>query len=594
MSRLKAAGDGDHRAQAAPATVDCAQLKRRYELLKTARSPVEAVWDQIEKFIGPFGSGLRKEAEGDAALAWQKFDVWDSSAIEDSEKLAASIFGSVMSPAIRWYRLTFRDKELGDHTEAAKALDENGDRSFDALQESDFNTESASGLLDLVRYGNMFIVCEAASESEWEGLDFTSVPLREAYFEEDSKGGIKTFYRRFTWTAVQMVDKFGEEGVPEKIRELAAKPEGAVTTQEVVFCISERPAEAKKKRKSLVLAPRLRPYCSCYFLHETAEMLGEEGGYYEMPVFLARWQRTAGSAWGHGPGHLALPTVKLLNALCEGDVGAVEKVIDPAVLTTERGLMSDLDLSPGGMTVVRDLEKSLKVFESAARFDVTHQKIADLRGMVRRIFHTDELQLKDSPAMTATEAQIRYELMNRLLGSTLSRLQSDYLSPLLHLILRIMFRAGKLKRMPPEVIKAGGDIRVDYQGPLSRAQRTDEVAAIERVASFIAALTKLKVPEALEVFNVESSVREVAKRLGVPADVLISKLEMEKKRKQREAAQAAMLKAQVAQAHGDAAQAVGAGRAAMAGPGGAPGGGSFQAVGPAAPPPILAPTLEGA
>jgi hypothetical protein len=177
--------------------------------------------------------------------------------------------------------------------------------------------------------------------------------------------------------------------------------------------------------------PKSRPYGAKYILTETSEMLGEETGYYRMPAYLTRFEKTSGSMWGFGPGVIMAPTAKYINKWMEIEQQAVLKQVDPSSLVTERGLMSDLDLKPGGMTVVRDLDKSIKPYQTEGRIDFSKMELKELREMVRAAFKVDELQLKESPQMSATEAQIRYELMNRVLGPTLARLQTDMLDPLL-------------------------------------------------------------------------------------------------------------------------------------------------------------------
>jgi hypothetical protein len=533
--------------------------RRRLLSLKTDRSNIEGIWDQIDRFILPLGGAQRvTEGANESGIRWGRQEVWDITAIDGAQKLAASIHGSVTSPAIRWFRLTFRDKNLAEDQEASTWLDKVGDIAFDALQDSDFNTEVASAYLDLVAACTMVNVVEAKGDgTKWKGLDFTAVPVREAYFEEDSEGGVFRFYRSLEWTPVQIVEKFedAKTPVPEHVAQKALLPEGGITKLKVCFVIYEREGEQyEANEKKFPLLPELRPYGSCYFLEDTGEQLGDEGGYYEMPVFVTPWERTTGSRWGHGPGITALPTVKYLNAMMELTKGAIALAVDPPLAATEYGLMSDMHREPGGITVVRSKEDIFPLNGTIqARPDLGLKDIADLREQVRRLFHVDELQLKDSPAMTATEVQVRYELMNRVMGSTLARIQSSFLSKMIQCVVGILFRSGQLPPMPAQVKKSGGATTIEYQGPLSRAQRTDEVAAIERLAAYVAGLAKL-FPEVSDIFDPNQAVRNIAKRLGVPSDTLASDAELAKKRKAREAAQRAMVQAEVQRAQGEAAQ----------------------------------------
>jgi hypothetical protein len=550
-------------------TVDTANLKRRFDQLRVSRKNVEGIWDQIERFFFPLGSGSRpysKITEG--SVEWNRPDVWDSTAIDAAQKLAASIHGSVTSPAVRWFKLAWRQDELRDDVEAASWLDKVGDAVFNALQDSDFQPEIASADQDLVGYGNTVVVEESASEVEWDGIDFETVPIRECFIEADSRGGVEKFYRLLTWTAVQVCDKFGDKA-PREIRDRALEGKQLDQTYEVVFCIFEReeaearleairdrnrerrkareeslkqadaetrqafgegrparaPRQVEPDEPTYPLAPHLRPVGCAYFMAENGERLGEEGGYYEMPVCWARWQKTSGSLWGHGPCGTLLPTVKALNAWLEAELQAAAKVVDPAFGTTERGILSDLDLEPGGITVVRSKD-DLWVIESGARFDVSTRTIQDHRAMIQRGLHNDELTLKDSPAMTAAEVHARYELMNRVLGSTLARIESDLLSPIVKITIGHLMRAKQLPPVPASVQKVMGSgdshYNIEYQGPLARSQRTDEVAALERVLAFASAQMKMGVPfEFIDAtVDMAAALRGMAKLLGVPANML--------------------------------------------------------------------------
>jgi hypothetical protein len=159
-----------------------------------------------------------------------------------------------------------------------------------------------------------------------------------------------------------------------------------------------------------------------------------------------------------------------------------------------------------------------KTMDSKANFQAAEVILKDDQQAIRRIFHEDELELKDSPAMTATEAQIRYEWMNRLLGKTNTFIQTDLLGPILTNLLAMRVRLGATKPIPTK-LKRAGIANIEYQGPLARSQRTDEVAAIERGATFVAGLTQFY-PEVRACLDPVEAVKHVFQRLGVPTSVM--------------------------------------------------------------------------
>ena len=537
---------------------DIRKLRTTLQSLRSQRSTLNGVWDEIETYVMPLtGKTFSPIPTGKTEL-----QAWDFTAPLACEHLAAALAGAVVPSSARWFGFEFNDPELRRDQAALAYLEKLTELTWSELRNSDFAMEIGAGFLEYVGIGNMVLVVEPTSEEKWEGLDFSSVPSKQSHFVEDSRGGVAEYYRDLKWTPVQILDRCGDGPVPQRVTQaVKAGGDQAVTPLDVCFAIWEREELEKEgprddKGKKLPLAPERRPYGYCYFLLESGEMLGEEGGYYEMPVVVGRWAKMPGQTWGFGRGNMALLSVKYLNAYLEVARAAAEKVADPSTMVTERGLLSDLNLQPGGLTVARSKEDAW-VHESGARFDVNSDVIRDCRGEIRRLFHEDDLQLKESPAMTATEVQARRDLMDRSLGAPVGRLQTDVLSPIIHLILGHLDRAGKLPPVPGAVKAKQAEVAVTYYGAISRAQRVDEVASIERLSAFVASLVKSD-PEhfgaAADVFDPVVAVREAALRLGTPAMVLKSDEVVAREREAKAKLQMAMQQAELAKIQAGAAR----------------------------------------
>lgn len=536
--------------------MDAKEIAKRFRKLSSERSNIESTWQLIEQFIAPYRGEFFDDNNGEGSIDWKNRELYDSTAIKASNTLASSLHGSLTSPAYKWFSLRFRSDDLNANKEAKVWLEDTENRIFHAIQQSNFNLEANECYLDLVHFGTSVIV----EEIEDEEIVFKTVPTKECFFEMDAKGGVCALYRRFKYTPVQIIDKFGKNAVPDYIK---TKAEAASTERiDVVYAITKREL-GKKYEYDGPLAPEKRPYEAKYILLQSAEDIGTPQGYYEMPAFVPRWRSTSESKFGNSPSMLAMPDILTLNQLYEMFLKALEKVVDPATLTTERGLLSDLDLAAGGLTVVRDV-KDLVPFESRARFDVTQMSIEDLRMSIREAFYVDQLELKNSPAMTATEVSVRYELMQRLLGPTLGRLENDFLSPLIQRTFNIMLRAGKLADLPDVLANSGADWDIRYTGPLARSQRVDQAAAVERWLGTVGALAEIK-PEALDIVNEDEIARDMADVLNVPAKYTNSKEQIESARQARAQQQAQMQAAQLAQEQGKAAEAMGKGEQALGG-----------------------------
>jgi hypothetical protein len=504
-------------------------LRRRFLASETKFTDYRAVRERIEHFMGP--------VDDDAGV---RTDVFDFTAIDGREKLSASIHGSLVPQSVRWFQGAYRKRNnLNKNPEAAKYRDEVIDEVWNTLGASDFYLEMASACHEATGPGNALMavepVYEDLAETELETIDFTAIPTNEARWEQDRRGEIKTFWHEFEWEPSQ-IDDFCEAKGYKKFEDITLRVEKANRDPvKIVHCIFPREKIIKRKKMVYPAAPENRPWGSLWWREDTGEVFVREmdgkaeGGYYEKPIHLLRWSRKGNGLVGYGPGNIALPTVEFVNAWLEDYLKAGEKALDPPTIGTNRNMLTELDHRPGRHTLVRDVD-DIKEIPGRANFVVADKIIEMLFAQIRQIFRTDDLQLKESPAMTAMEVQVRYEIMNRLLGKTLTFIQ-QFLGAIIRACISILMRAGRLPEMPKVVEKAGGAMNIEYQGPLARSQRTDEVAAVERWVSMIYGMAQFdpRIRAAIAPKKIAEYLRE---RLGIPADLMPTEQEMEARMKE--------------------------------------------------------------
>ena len=534
-------------------------IKKRFDSLVQNRKTLEDTFQVVEKFVVPFRGEFFKPMTEEQEVEWRRREIFDSTAIMACQTLASSMQGSLTSPSVKWFTLGFRQDELNHDNESMRWIESCENKVYEALQDSAFNLEASEFYLDLSSYGTSVLVEEVDDDTtEWKGIDFSAAPIVDVYFEQDSKGRVKILYRRLKWLPLQIIDKWGEDKVPEWVK--TAHEKAANTKIEIIFCVYWR-EDKKEADTSKFLATAERPFGCKYIFHKDGSMIGDEGGKYEMPAFVARFRKVAGSRWGHSPAFVCLSDILTLNQLTEETLEALGKVVDPSTIVTERGLLSDLDLGRGGLTVARSKD-DIWAYESKARFDVGELKIDRLQQSINRAFFVDQLQLKESPAMTATEVQVRYELMQRLLGPTLGRLQQDFLDPLIERTFNILMRAGRLPEPPEFVVESKAEYDIQYIGPLPRAQRMQIVESINQFVGNMAQVAEI-FPQVLDIPDMDEIAREVARLSGVPTKLIRNEKDVKAERDKKAEAQAKMQAAAAAQEAGKAAQEVGKGAQAM-------------------------------
>ena len=516
-------------------------IKKRCSSLESDRATWEDHWQDILDYVMP----RKADISFVRAKGTKRTEVlYDSTAITANNLLAASLQGTLTSPSLPWFHLKLRDKELNEHRDVQLWLEDSARRMYDTFNESNFNTEVHELYLDLcsVGTGSMFVE-EGNNGFETEGIHFNTLHIAEYFIQENINGQVDTLYRKYKLTARQAIEEFGEDNLGEKIIEASKnKPD-----KQFNFIHAVEPT--KDYERALGKANTKLPYHSCHVCVED-KMVVRTGGYNEFPYLVPRWAKATGEIFGRSPSYNALPDIKTLNKAVEIGLKAWAKAIDPPLLVQDDGVIGRVRMTPAGITVVRN-DGAIKPLQIGSNWQITDMKETQLRTAIRQAYYSDQLQLQEGPQMTATEVQVRYELMQRLLGPTLGRFQSEFLNPLIERTFGIMLRAGAL--MPePDIIK-GQQIDVEYVGPLARSQRMEESVAIERLYGLAMNVVQVD-PTIMDNINHDEAIRLRATLLGVPKSILRGKDEVEELREQRAEQQQAMAQAQEQQAAGDAMQ----------------------------------------
>ena len=547
-----------------------ALLKRASEL-EAERNQYADLWQEIAERVVPHKSNITKLlAPGER----QTRELFDSTAPDAASTLAASIHGTLTPSTQPWLSFRIRQEELNELADVKDWLEDCAQRIHAALRQSNWTTSVHEMYLDLVGpagMGCLFVEEKAPPASGgFGGFRFRAHAPGEYAVAEDAEGRIDTVFRWLSLTARAIVAKWGEPAVGAKIRETAAaKPDQRFTVIQAILPNADYAAPDDQRARQ---AKTRMPWVSCYFVRETREKL-ESGGFEEFPFLCPRWAKTSGEVYGRGPSHTALPDIKTINAVKEFLLKAAPLAMVPPTIEEDDAVVGDPDLRPGGRNTVsargtRSIHEAFAFMETGLKVDLSQIILADLKASIRRIYFADQLELQEGPQMTATEVQVRYELMQRLLGPTLGRLETEFLNPLVERAFALMARAGALLPMPDSLrqrVPAGvelPDLDVEYEGPLARAQRTVELTAQDRVFGFVAALTQALVasgaPPAVaqspwDVLKLDEWVRDRAEITGVRVDSLNSIEDVQQIRAAREQAQAEAAEADDARATAEAA-----------------------------------------
>tara|TARA_Y100000361_G_scaffold63045_2_gene55419 strand:+ start:399 stop:2048 length:1650 start_codon:yes stop_codon:yes gene_type:complete len=496
-------------------------IKKRLNTMHGERQTWEDHWQEILDYVMP----RKAEITLHRAKGEKRTDVlFDSTAITAAHLLAASLQGTLTSPSLRWFSIKLRDEELNLDRDVQLWMEDASQRMYNVFNGTNFNSEVHELYLDLVSIGTGCLFVEEGKKGfDVDLINFRCMHIAEYYIQENIMGVVDTLYRKYKLSARQAIQEFGEDMVGEKVIEAGKnKPDKMFT-----FIHAVEPTEDYER--SMGKSKTKLPFHSCHVCEED-KMVVRESGYIEFPYLVPRWSKATGEIFGRSPSYNALPDIKTLNKAVELGLKAWSKAIDPPLLVQDDGVIGKVRMTPGGITVIRN-DGSVQPFQSGANLQLTDMKENYLRTAIRQAYYSDQLQLQDGPQMTATEVQVRYELMQRLLGPTLGRFQSEFLQPLIERVFGIMLRSKAF--VPAPEIMTEQPIDVEFVGPLARSQRMEEAVAVERLYQLAMNVSQIN-PEIMDIINHDEAIRQRAKLLGVPDSVLNGRAEVMQGRMMRQ------------------------------------------------------------
>ncbi len=515
------------------------RLLERWKKLIAARKNWDDLWEEIALYVLPSRQGfITKKTKG----TWRGEHIFDSTAVHSNQVLASHIHSALTSPSTPWFSMKFGKGEMNRDDPASEWLDQCSEDMYAAFSRSNFSTQASEMYNDLCCFGTGAMFIEAATQSEDFKLQFHALHLGGICMAENADGMVDTVYHKRMMTARQATQRWKEAAKLDKISQaMEINPD-----REFAFlhCVMPNP---KWQRDNPLPEPKFRRFIS-HWIAVDDRVIVETSGYIEMPYLVPRWSKVTGDLYGYGPGILARADIRTLNEAKRMELAAWSKSIDPPLMALATGIISDLHLEPAGLTFVRDMN-SLAPLTNATQWQATQIKSIELIENVKTAYLIDQLQLPPQKHNTsATEVEIRYALMNKVLGPTAGRLQQEFLNPLIERVFGLMYRGGQFNSAPSSVDAT--DVDISYQGPLARNQRYEDAQAIERLFGVAMQWAQLT-PDALDLIDVNSAMRILAERYGVPAKALKSEGDVKKQQTARAQAQAEQEQMAIQQAMAD-------------------------------------------
>lgn len=488
------------------------------EQLAGSRGNFETLWQEIAERIYPgqssrFGQGSQPTTPGEK----RNNQIVDSTAVLALQRFAA-ILDSLLTPRNqKWHRLMASDDYLNKDRSVRLYFEEVNKLLFKYRYAplANFASQNQQNYMSLGAFGTGAVFTDALYGDP--GLRYRALHLSEIYFKENHQGAIDVGLRPFLLDKRQAIKQFGEESLPEQI----VNARDGMQKFEFIHCVKPREDDYDPNR----LDARGMPFAG-YYVSVLGKHLVQEKGFGTFPYAISRYTQSVNETYGRSPAMDVLPSIKTLNEQKKAYLEQGHRALRPVYITHDDGVIDGFNVRPGAMNsggVTADGRPLVHALPTG-NLAVGKDQMDDERQLINDSFLVTLFQIMvETPEMTATEVMERTREKGILLAPTIGRQQSEYLGSLVHREIDVLAMQGLLPPKPPLLVEAEGEYRLEYDSPLTRAQRAEEAAGLMRtVENALAIVNVTQNPEPLDHFDWDTIIPEIAEIQAVPAKWLRS------------------------------------------------------------------------
>ncbi len=469
--------------------------------------------------------------EGGATGSKKMQRVFDSTAINSTQRFANRLQSVVFPPQRKWAKLEAGSDIPADRKQQAQAiLEVYQDKMFTMLNQSNFDIAMGEFLLDLA-VGTACMMVQPGDDVQ--PLNFIPVPLFLVSYEEGANGQVDNVYRRMRMKGESIQRQWPDAEIPD---DMARR-------------IEQKPTDDIELLEATIYDHKRGDYCY-HVIDKTSKSELVYRRRKMSPWVISRYMKVAGEIYGRGPLMTALPDIKTLNKTIELLLKNASLAVAGVYTAADDGVLNPntVKIVPGAIIPVArnggSQGPALLPLPRSGDFNVSQLVINDLRSNVKRILLDESLPPDNMSARSATEIVERMKELAQNLGSAFGRLINETMIPVTAKILEVMDERGLID-MPLRV--NGLEVKVTPVAPLAMAQNMEEVSAIMQYRQISQSLGT----DGQLAIKTDMLVDYLADKLGVPASVrntaaerAVLMEEMRNQQQQQTIAQAMAMQAQ--------------------------------------------------
>ena len=437
--------------------------------------------------------------------------IFDETAVVGVQEFASRLQACIGPNYARWADFVAGSEIPKDNQrEGNLLLDEVTEYVFEILQNSNFSQEVHETFLDCAVGTGVLLVEEGDAI---QPVKFKAIPLPQIVLDSGFDDKIDHVYRKRMIRMKELLIAYPNGTLSEKMK-MDMEKMGEKECEVVEILYRDYSNTKEEQHKFCVIAPM--------YEHEITQTTFKGLG--SNPYIIYRWSKVAGEVYGRGPLQLALPAIKTSNLVIELILENAQMSISGMYQVEDDGVINvdNISLIPGTIIPKAMGSSGLQPIAPAGNFNVSDLVLRDMRTNIKKALYNEMLGVpNEKTPMTATEVAERMADLSRQIGAAFGRLQAELVNPVLQRVIYILKKQGRIK-IP---VVNGREIKIKSSSPLAQAQHQQDVATLDR---FLGMVQQRVGPQLLNVLiKQDEAAKFVAKKLGVPEELIRSPEEMQ-------------------------------------------------------------------
>ena len=474
-------------------------LKKRFDQAERQKAHWRAIYEDAYRYALPNKNLYDGYYEGSVPGQNKMSKVFDSTAMQSTQKFANRIQSGLFPPQQAWCRLQPGEQIPEERSiEVQQILDRYADQMFSVMRQSKFDLAIGEFLQELA-IGTAVMLIQPGDEVE--PIRYTCIPTFLISYDEGPNGSVEKVYRKMKRPYEVLDQEFPDIKIPPNM----AKRYEQNPTEEVEM-----------------IEGTYFDKITGNIHYQIIDYAGQEELVYRelksFPWVISRYSKTAGERYGRGPVLLALPDIKSLNTTKNLGLKNASLSIGGVFTASDDGVLNPntVRIVPGAIIPVArnggPQGESLKPLPRSGDPQLTQFTSNDLIASIKTIMLDESLPPDNMSARSATEIQERMKQLSQNLGSAFGRLISETMYPIVRRTLELMNELGMIE-LPLKV--NGLQVKISPTAPLAMAQNMEKV---NEVLNYMKILQGLG-PQGQLFLNQDKAMDFIADNLGIPASL---------------------------------------------------------------------------